>query len=151
MGRRSGSCRTRGGRTSRLIRNRQATQPPAHFHRNPPGRGQLAVFPRCSLYPYEPDMGASLVPCKTANWPAAKAMLLMGQDTRCCHPSDSCARLHSAPQRTRGGALSILIKVERLTDIILAAYVATRLREYPERALNQTKRAYIFGRLNRRS
>jgi hypothetical protein len=28
-------------------------QPPAHFHRNPSGRGQLAVFPRCSLDPYE--------------------------------------------------------------------------------------------------
>jgi hypothetical protein len=53
MGRRSGSCRTRGGRISRSIRNRRATQPPAHFHRNPPGRGQLVVFPRCSLDPYE--------------------------------------------------------------------------------------------------
>src|ERR1700751_2201117 len=62
MGRRSGSCRTRGGRISRLIRNRRATQPPAHFHRNPPGRGQLAVFPRCSLDPYDSDMGASLAP-----------------------------------------------------------------------------------------
>ena len=30
---------------SKLIRNRGATQPPAHFHRNPLGRGQLAVFP----------------------------------------------------------------------------------------------------------
>jgi hypothetical protein len=30
-------------------RNRRATQPPAHFHRNPVGRGELAVFPRCSL------------------------------------------------------------------------------------------------------
>ncbi len=27
------------------IRNRRATRPPAHFQRNPPGRGQLAVFP----------------------------------------------------------------------------------------------------------
>ena len=25
----------------------------AHFERNPSGRGQLAVFPRCSLDPYE--------------------------------------------------------------------------------------------------
>jgi hypothetical protein len=39
-----------------------AGQPPAHFHRNPPGRGQLAVFLRCSLDPYESDMGASLAP-----------------------------------------------------------------------------------------
>ncbi len=31
-------------------------QPPAHFQRNPPGRGRLAVFPRCSLDPYESDM-----------------------------------------------------------------------------------------------
>jgi hypothetical protein len=30
-----------------------AGQPPAHFHRNPPGRGQLAVFPRCSLLTYQ--------------------------------------------------------------------------------------------------
>jgi hypothetical protein len=30
-------------------RNRRATQPAAHFHRNPLGRGRLAVFPRCSL------------------------------------------------------------------------------------------------------
>src|SRR5215469_6321491 len=36
-----------------MIRNRRATQPPAHFHRNPPGRGRLAVFPRCSLLTYE--------------------------------------------------------------------------------------------------
>src|SRR6516162_249224 len=40
------------GRISRSIRNRRATQPPAHFQRNPLGRGQLAVFPRCSLGPY---------------------------------------------------------------------------------------------------
>ena len=38
-------------------RDRRATQPLAHFHRNPPGRGQLAVFPRCSLDPYDSDMG----------------------------------------------------------------------------------------------
>ena len=41
-----------GGRISKSIRNRRATQPPAHFQRNPPGRGRLAVFPRCSLGPY---------------------------------------------------------------------------------------------------
>jgi len=33
-------------------RNRRATQPPAHFQRNPQGRGRLAVFLRCSLGPY---------------------------------------------------------------------------------------------------
>ena len=44
--------KARGGRISKSIRNRRATQPPAHFQRNPPGRGQLAVFPRCSLDPY---------------------------------------------------------------------------------------------------
>ena len=36
----------------KLIRNRRTTQPPAHFHRNPLGRGQLAVFLRCSLLTY---------------------------------------------------------------------------------------------------
>ena len=50
------------GSISEPIRDRRATQPPAHFHRNPPGRGQLAVFPRCSLDPYDSDMGASLAP-----------------------------------------------------------------------------------------
>ena len=44
--------KARGGRISKLIRNRGATRPPAHFHRNPLGRGQLAVFPRCSLLTY---------------------------------------------------------------------------------------------------
>src|SRR5260221_3800014 len=35
------------------IRDRRATQLPAHVHRNPPGRGQLAVFLRCSLLTYQ--------------------------------------------------------------------------------------------------
>jgi len=41
-----------GGRISKSIRNRRAMQPPAHFQSNPPGRGRLAVFPRCSLLTY---------------------------------------------------------------------------------------------------
>jgi hypothetical protein len=45
--------KARGGRISKAIRNRRATQPPAHFQCNPPGRGQLAVFPRCSLLTYQ--------------------------------------------------------------------------------------------------
>src|SRR5712672_2487640 len=45
--------KARGGRISESIRNRRATQPPAYFHRNPPGRGQLAVFLRCSLLTYQ--------------------------------------------------------------------------------------------------
>jgi len=45
--------KARGGRISKAIRNRRATQPPTHFQRNPLGRGQLAVFPRCSLDPYQ--------------------------------------------------------------------------------------------------
>src|ERR1700732_3770214 len=47
MGRRQGGpSRTGGGGSiSEPIRDRRATQPPAHFHRNPLGRGQLAVFP----------------------------------------------------------------------------------------------------------
>jgi hypothetical protein len=44
--------KAQGARMSKAIRNRRATQPPAHFQRNPLGRGQLAVFPRCSLGPY---------------------------------------------------------------------------------------------------
>jgi hypothetical protein len=44
--------KARGGRISESIRNRRATQPPAHFQRNPPGRGRLAVFPRYSLLTY---------------------------------------------------------------------------------------------------
>src|SRR5215469_13217326 len=45
--------KARGGRISKSIRNRRATQSPAHFQRNPLGRGQLAVFPRCSLLTYQ--------------------------------------------------------------------------------------------------
>jgi hypothetical protein len=70
MGRRQGGpSRTGGrGRISRSIRNRRATQPPAHFQRNPPGRGQLAVFPRCSLDPYESRYGRFVTasPARTA-------------------------------------------------------------------------------------
>jgi len=47
-----GPGKARGGRISKLIRNRRATQLPARFHRNPLGRGQLAVFRRCSLLTY---------------------------------------------------------------------------------------------------
>src|SRR6202040_2688051 len=39
----------RRGSISEPIRDRRGTQPPAHFHRNPPGGGRLALFPRCSL------------------------------------------------------------------------------------------------------
>jgi hypothetical protein len=45
--------KARGGHISESIRNRRATQPPAHFQHNPLDRGQLAVFPRCSLDPYQ--------------------------------------------------------------------------------------------------
>jgi hypothetical protein len=41
------------GRISEWICNRRATRPPAPFQRNPPGRGRLAVFPRCSLLTYQ--------------------------------------------------------------------------------------------------
>jgi hypothetical protein len=41
------------GNLSESIRDRRATEQPAHFQRNPSGRGRLAVFPRCSLDPYE--------------------------------------------------------------------------------------------------
>src|SRR5690349_18889489 len=44
--------KARGGRISKAIRNRRATPPPAYFQRNPLGRGQLAVFLRCSRDPY---------------------------------------------------------------------------------------------------
>src|ERR1700751_1060130 len=58
MDRRSGLGRTVRaglavrGRISKSIRNRRATRPPAPFQRNPLGRVQLAVFPRCSLLTY---------------------------------------------------------------------------------------------------
>ena len=45
--------KARGGRISKSIRNRRATQPPADLQRHPLGRGQFAVFPRCSLGPYQ--------------------------------------------------------------------------------------------------
>jgi hypothetical protein len=66
---------------SKSIRNRRAT-PPAHFNRNPPGRSQLAVFPRCSLDPYRQDMGlrSHLEKSAVAELPA-KFMLFRGQVT----------------------------------------------------------------------
>jgi hypothetical protein len=40
--------------------------PPAtHFQRNPPGRGRLAVFPRCSLDPYDSDIITEALPATT--------------------------------------------------------------------------------------
>jgi hypothetical protein len=47
------ACEARGGSISKSIRDRRATTQPAHFQRNPSGPSQLAVFPRCSLDPYE--------------------------------------------------------------------------------------------------
>src|SRR5271165_11921 len=69
MGRRQGGPSRTGsrGRISKSIRNRRATQPPAHFQRNPLGRGRLAVFPRCSLDPYESRYGRfTASPARTA-------------------------------------------------------------------------------------
>jgi hypothetical protein len=43
--------REEGAYLKRYVTDEQ-TQPPAHFHRNPLGRGRLAVFPRCSLLTY---------------------------------------------------------------------------------------------------
>jgi hypothetical protein len=56
-----------GGRISKAIRNRGATQPPAHFQRHPLGRGRLAVFPRWSLDPYQFRYGrfATASPART--------------------------------------------------------------------------------------
>ena len=58
-----------------------AGQPPAHFHRNPPGRGQLAVFPRCSLltYRFRYDRRSRLE--KQPTDLRRKACLFRGQDT----------------------------------------------------------------------
>ena len=48
-------------------RNRRATQPPTHFQRNALGRGRLAVFPRCSLDPYQSRYGRfTASPARTA-------------------------------------------------------------------------------------
>src|SRR5208282_574062 len=77
MGRRQGARRAR----VQSIRNRRATPPPAHFHRNPPGRSQLAVFLRCSLDPYHQDMGLRSRLEKNSQLTPAKYMLFRGQDT----------------------------------------------------------------------
>src|SRR5262249_29665657 len=74
--------KARGGRISRAIRNRRATQPPAHFHRNPLGRGQLAVFPRCSLLTYRFRYARRSRLEKQPTDRRRKACLFRGQDTR---------------------------------------------------------------------
>jgi hypothetical protein len=58
MGRRQGGPSRTGGKSGAYL-NRYVTDPaaagppPAHFYRNPSGRGQLAVFLRCSLFTYQ--------------------------------------------------------------------------------------------------
>src|ERR1700736_1839232 len=56
-----------GGRLSKLIRNRRATQPPAHFQLNPLARAALAILGRCSLDPYQSKYGPSRAASKIAN------------------------------------------------------------------------------------
>src|ERR1700678_3978765 len=52
MGRRQGA--RSGAYLDRYVTDPAAAgQPPTHSHRNPSGRGQLAVFPRCSLLTYQ--------------------------------------------------------------------------------------------------
>src|ERR1700693_4460779 len=59
--------KARGGRISQSIRNRRATQPPAHFQRNPPGRGRLAFPPPRRIDPYESRYGRfTASPARTA-------------------------------------------------------------------------------------
>jgi hypothetical protein len=69
MGRlRGGPSRTgaKGAYLDRYVIDEQRSKP-AHFQRNPPGRGQLAVFLRCSRGPYGSDMGTSTAsPARTA-------------------------------------------------------------------------------------
>src|SRR6516165_10442383 len=74
--------KARGGRISKLIRNRRATQPPAHFHRNPLGRGRLAVFPRCSLLTYRFRYARRSRLEKQPTDLRRKVCLFRGQDTR---------------------------------------------------------------------
>jgi AbrB family looped-hinge helix DNA binding protein len=42
------------------LRNRRATRPPAHFQRNPPGRGRWLFFRVARPNPYDSDMDALL-------------------------------------------------------------------------------------------
>ena len=78
--------KARGGRISKWIRNRRATQPPAHFHRNPLGRGQLAVFPRCSLLTYRFRYARRSRLAKQPTDRRRKTCLFRGQDTRSLLP-----------------------------------------------------------------
>ena len=59
-----------------------AGQPPAHFHRNPPGRGQLAVFPRCSLLTYRFRYARRSRLEKQPTDLRRKVCLFRGEDTR---------------------------------------------------------------------
>jgi hypothetical protein len=60
---------------------------------------------------------------------------------------DELDRVHWVPP----GPLSPLQSLSPLNDTAAAAYAPTRLHGHPERALNQTERAYTFGPLDRRS
>ena len=59
-------------------RDRRATQPPAHFHRNPLGRGRLAVFPRCSLDPYDSRYGRFARALKNSQLTSGKLPAISG-------------------------------------------------------------------------
>jgi len=52
--------------------------PTAHFDRNPSGRGQLAVFPRCSLGPYEFRYGRFARALKNSQLAAGESHVIYG-------------------------------------------------------------------------
>src|SRR5262244_1329775 len=86
--------KARGGRISELIRNRRATKPPAHFQRDPLGRGQLAVFPRYSLGPYAFRYGRF-------------ARALKNSQLTCGDVTIICETVHQTPQaRLKFGSAS---------------------------------------------
>jgi len=92
MGRRSGSCRTRGGRISEWIRNRSGSCRTAAgpFSSQPSGPWPVGCFSALLTPHVSIQICSSLVPVrlappwKTANWSGhcrTKAILFMGQDT----------------------------------------------------------------------
>jgi hypothetical protein len=97
-----------GGRISKSIRNRRATQPPAHFQRNPLGRGRLVVSPRCSLDP------SRSIFAPTAEWPY-KQEAKMGRDGR-------FARALENSQLTCGD-ITIICETAHLGDLTLLAHL----------------------------
>jgi hypothetical protein len=99
MGRRQGGPSRTGirGSISESIRDRGATQPPAHFHRNPPGRASFGRSGSCRIA-HRSKTTAGILPLRFAHPAKYAAAPLYQSRTWCTSSADLRLRL----ERRRG-------------------------------------------------